>query len=150
MTTTVTIYHNISRDAFFGLNTVLTDDGKATQPGTHPLVKVYAYEIDMWKAGGFEALWKALNVGDDPEFNGDMPLADVLLAQAYRERKLRSLSVGDVVRVGNRWFTVASAGWTEVKAAELQILDTEAAEAAVREMFQMTSDEELTVTVPLS
>ena len=80
----------------------------------------------------------------------DMPLADVLLAQAYRERKLRSLSVGDVVRVGNRWFTVASAGWTEVKAAELQILDTEAAEAAVREMFQMTSDEELTVTVPLS
>lgn len=83
----VTVYHNVARDDedrhvnFFGY-----------QPG-HPLVPVFAYDIDL-PGGGLpellrisEAAFKAFNI--DPEM---LEGKQRELAARYRGRELRSLS----------------------------------------------------------
>ncbi len=95
--TTVTVYHNISRDASFGLNaTFSAASGKGYQARSHELVKVF--EFDAAALPGAEnpdAVYRAFNVGDDPGYASSA--AEFDLAVAYRARDLRSLSVGDVV-----------------------------------------------------
>lgn len=55
-----------------------------------------------------EEVFRLLNVGDDPTFNESGP--DPRAVQ-YRMRGNRSLSVGDVIQIGVRWFACASSGW---------------------------------------
>ncbi len=66
-------------------------------------------------AGAFEIF----NVGDDPAFGEPDPRA-----VEYRKRGNRSLSVGDVVQVGDVWLACASAGWDVIEAPEWVVMDT--------------------------
>jgi len=101
---TVTIWHNIARDAD-GTSTAMLN---GHQPGD-PMVRVFTYQADP--AGGPEAVAEdAFGI-----FNGHPRCAsDGDLARAYYERELRSLSKGDVVVIGEVALAVASAGWTPV------------------------------------
>lgn len=101
---TVTIWHNVADDEH-GRPTAMLD---GYRPGD-PMVEVFTYQADP--AGGPEAVAEeAFGI-----FNGHPRDArDTGLARAYYERELRSLSVGDVVSVGETRLAVAKAGWTPV------------------------------------
>ena len=60
-----------------------------------------------------EALWRLLNIGDDPDFGTPDPRA-----VAYRQRGNRSLSAGDLGCIGSgAWYAAAArAGFTPVPA----------------------------------
>ncbi|WP_433259215.1 hypothetical protein ACQPYK_49490 (plasmid) [Streptosporangium sp. CA-135522] len=68
-----------------------------------PMMRVYAYDIPAEHARNpaqvLEEAYETFNVGDDER------------AQAYRERSNRSLSVGDVVVIGEVAYVCASVGW---------------------------------------
>lgn len=159
---TVSIFHNISRDASFGLNTVFRTgdtrpagvvnvielaDGRftwkdaATLPEErHELAWVFQYD-----AGGcddahalLEAAFETFNIGEDE------------LAGQYRARKLRSLSVGDVVMIDGTVYSCESAGWAERNTTDLRILPAADAEKVIRERYQFKPSEALSVTVPLA
>src|SRR4051812_34243483 len=49
-----------------------------------------------------EQVFRLLNVGDDPEFNAAIDPR----ATTYRAQGHRSLSVGDVVAIDDRWYSV--------------------------------------------
>lgn len=142
----VEVYHNLSRDASFGLNTVFVTDRttergyrKEQQPLTHMLVKVFEYEVEETDPESLLAeAWETFNVGT----NG--------LAQAYWDRRLRSLSVGDVVVLGNEAYSVEpTAGYQPRSFAELRIkTDAATAEDAVRSLYRFAPGEQLSVTVP--
>jgi folylpolyglutamate synthase/dihydropteroate synthase len=145
----VSIYHNVSRDASFGYNTIFRKTERAPGYGKrqavmedekHPLVKVFEYEADDY-CTSVELLNRAFeefNVGTGPR------------AQAYRARRLRSLSVGDVIQVDNVAFACASFGWDEVDLSEAKVLEGQAAVDVIRERYEFRpSETELTVTVPL-
>lgn len=159
----VTVYHNVSRDASFGFNTVFcnTTPGDprgyakrpaATEDEKHPMVKVFEFDADVEGPEGtlmqdgqsthlqfLEQQFERFNVGEDE------------VAQAYRARRLRSLSVGDVVRLGSGYFSVDSCGFSLHAEDELKVLEGAAAVAEVRERYQFRPHEtELTVTVPLA
>lgn len=149
----VTIYHNIDRDSFFGLNTRLSSDKgirnvrKEAVPGSHALVKVFEYEVaeDAETALENEVAFHRFNVGTDE------------LSQAYRARRLRSLSVGDVIGYGpgngppEAFFACASFGWDPVRASDLRVVQGDEAVALIRERFEFRpSETELSVTVPLA
>jgi len=99
----VRIYHNAARDpegrnlGFFGYDP------------EHPMVLVFAYvspETDSGKA--IEQAFHTFNVGEN------------MLATAYRQRKLRSLSVGDIVACDDTYYSCESLGWiTQPKAPRL-------------------------------
>jgi hypothetical protein len=101
---TVTIWHNVASDAH-GRPTGMLD---GYRPGD-PMVAVFTYQADP--AEGPEAVAEeAFGI-----FNGHPRCArDLDLARAYYERGLRSLSVGDIVAVGEIPLAVAKAGWTPV------------------------------------
>jgi hypothetical protein len=105
----VTVYHNVARDS--GGRRVNFD---GYQQG-HPLVPVFTYDIDLL-GGGLaerrriaEAAFEAFNA--DPEM---LQGKQRQLAASYRERRLRSLSVGDVVRVGGIALACAPVGFREI------------------------------------
>jgi hypothetical protein len=92
----IQVFHNVDHDSFFGY-----------QPH-HPLVRVFRGEHQTGEtdpAAVAEELFEAFNIG------GRFPQ----LAEAYRARQLRSLSVGDVVAVGEVPLAVASAGFKPVE-----------------------------------
>lgn len=60
-----------------------------------------------------EQVFRTLNVGDDPELGEPDPRA-----VAYRKRGERSLSKGDVVRIGERWYACASYGFDAIPAPD--------------------------------
>jgi hypothetical protein len=43
------------------------------------------------------------------------------IAEAYRAAGNRSLSVGDVLRIGDTWLACASAGWVELESAPVEV-----------------------------
>lgn len=171
----VSILHNISRDASFGFNAVFRtgdqapegvraialDDGRVswkaeaeTEAERHELVWVFTYEGDSAKDDEtlLAEAWHAFNVGHDPEFG---PPSD--LALAYRARKLRSLSMGDVVIIGHSpqeprspriWS--CDSDWTERQQTDLRILPASDADKAIRARMDFGPDEPLTHTVPLA
>ena len=100
MRTRVTVFHNVSRHAMlagYEHGDVLVPVATWTARRRH----------DPMKAA--DDAFALLNVGDDTAFEPPDPRA-----VEYRDRRNRSLSVGDVVRVGSRWLAVAHAGFTEV------------------------------------
>lgn len=81
------------------------------EPG-HRLVPVFEHEFQNDHTYDIlNHLWWLLNVGDDPDLGGPHPLAT-----EYRARRNRSLSVGDVVKLGDDWWTVADFGWDPIDA----------------------------------
>ncbi|WP_344957676.1 hypothetical protein [Actinomadura miaoliensis] len=93
----------------------------------HPLVHVFEADIDL---GGVvfvsalaEALWAACNL--DPEW---LTGRCAILARAYRDRRLRSMSVGDVVVIGEGEGRVAmcadSVGFSFVRPDRLNVVTT--------------------------
>jgi hypothetical protein len=93
----VRIFHNAARDeagrnlGFFGYQ------------AEHPMVLVFAYTTSSDTDGvAVEEAFEEFNIGEGP------------LAQAYRDRGLRSLSVGDVVAVDDRYHACAESGWARV------------------------------------
>lgn len=171
----ITVLHNVSRDASFGLNTVLGPAGKTYQAGSHQLVKVFEFGADSMTP---DQVFHAFNVGDDPAHA--VSAAEQELASAYRGRRLRAMSVGDVLayeaapayRARRRpppsegdvpafevepggpvaesgYLACERGGWKAVPAGDLAILGPGEAEAVIRERYDIGAGEELTVTVPL-
>jgi hypothetical protein len=139
----VSIYHNISRDASFGLNAVFADGGKrqaVSAEEQHQLVKVFEY--DEPKFTTLEAAFRRFNIEDD------------VIAGSYRSRRLRSLSVGDVVVVNSDKtlplaFSVDSFGFGVRHDSELRVVtDPDEAETLIRSRYGFEPQEELAVTVP--
>jgi hypothetical protein len=122
-TKTVSIYHNVAAhgDGFFGLNTVFRTadsppegknsvqldsggyhykDTAQTHTERHPLVLVFQYTVDdQYDQDILNDAWCTFNESTSK------------LAQTYRSRHLRSLSVGDVVVIDHMSFSVASVGF---------------------------------------
>jgi hypothetical protein len=104
---TVTIWHNVAFDAQ-GRHTAMLD---GYQPGD-PMVRVFAYQASPGRSAEEIADEAFDTFNDHPRDPGG---AD--LACAYYGRRLRSLSVGDVVAAaadGEVRLAVAKTGWTPV------------------------------------
>jgi hypothetical protein len=139
----VTVYHNVARECRFcgvpvtqdpaireGLNWVAdvpgTQEDKtrcATNPTWHdgglanydgwkpgqPLVRVFTTTVEYAQPKPASQIAEFMFA----YFNADAGQG-CALTDEYRARKLRSLSVGDVVQVGDEWLACASMGFTEV------------------------------------
>lgn len=126
--TTVTIFHNISEDAFSGYQ-----DG-------HELVPVFLYSTAGPGAWVCADAFEMFNVGTGP------------VSQDYRARRLRSLSVGDVVMTAGGepgCYAVGKTGWEQVLLSKMRVLTGQAAEDAVRARYQIPEREDLATTVPM-
>lgn len=165
----VTVYHNLSPDAFFGLNTVFRsgdhapegvratplEDGRFAWTAEaehhrerHLLLAVYA--TDMPAADVTNTAWDAFNnVGE-----WHAPMED----PAYFARRLRSLSKGDVLRLdfggerGSEFWSVESGGFRMRDPEQVRTMDHWARadqERAVRDRYQLTATEPLALSVPL-
>jgi len=151
--TVVTVLHNIDRDASLGHNTRLTSShgGRVlperveAEPGDrHPLVAVFRFAAEPGETDPAlcERAWVAFNESDDA------------LATAYRARRLRSLSVGDVLLVETgdqrRAYACASVGWTRTNLDDLRVVEGAEAVRMIRRRFEFRANERgLAVTVPL-
>jgi hypothetical protein len=141
----VTIYHNISRDASFGLNEVFVDSGKrqaVTTDERHVLVKVFEYN-EPEPVGG-DILNDAFSWFNE-NGKGDA------VGRAYRALRLRSLSVGDVIAIEDGdAFSVERFGFQVRLPDELRIeTDLAVADTLIRERYGFEVGEQLTHTVPL-
>ncbi len=156
---TVSVLHNVDPDGFFGLNQVEAAPGLerdwVTKPRAHELVRVFEAPVDrelLERRGALavaEALYRAFNVGDDPDF-GTPGSPEWELATAYRARRLRSLSVGDVLVFGDGvCLAVARMGFAEVDYMHLRVLSPADADPAIRSRYHFGPGEELSITVPL-
>lgn len=161
----VTVLHNLSRDGFFGLNVVFADGGKrqaVTEDERHALVPVFSYRASVRTAPATEPRSpRTAEAGDDldlcedafRDFNGEAVVHD-RLAIGYRARRLRSLSVGDVIVIDDgrtvRAYACASVGWIETALAMLRVVEGAEADAEIRARLQFKPAEALAVTVPLA
>jgi hypothetical protein len=144
----IEILHNIHRDASFGLNCVFfrQDQGghvKETESRAHDLVKVFEYDDNNGPVSPehrLENAFELFNIGH--EHGGKTALA-------YRARNLRSLSVGDVVKVDGVPYACESAGWKQVAETDLRVLGADEAEPVIRARYEFGDGEELSITVPL-
>jgi hypothetical protein len=109
----VKIYLNDGEDHFFGFKNQFANNPELTM--------VHEFEISQtemdWIYKRFskdfvinvlEYVFEETNVGEESK-----------LAQDYRGKRLRSLSVGDVVTVGETAWSVDSIGWGKVTTEEL-------------------------------
>jgi hypothetical protein len=160
--TTVTVFHNVSRDASFGLNAVWrkgpeapegkrayqNQDGswgwkeRAETPAEqHELVRVFEYTADpddVENDNVLNAAYETFNIGVGP------------VAQRYRSYRLRSLSVGDVLRVGDEYWSVEPLGFTRREDSELRVLTAAQARFVVRERYgPWGKNEPLSISPPL-
>lgn len=160
MTSKIEVFHNLSEDAYLGLNVTFqtvtpgpaAPYGYFKRPATvgerHPLVKVFEYDpADLPGDDTLGGAFTTFNVGDDPGFTEPGAMRD--LALRYRARRLRSLSVGDVIAVDGETWACEAAGWRPVAVRELNIVtDPAAAEAIARKRYQIPARERLTISVP--
>lgn len=98
----VTIFHNVATD-HQGRHLGMLDGYGAG----HPVIMVARYETEA--SDPCDEAYFLFNVGHDPEFGKPS-----LIAQEYRFRGNRSLSVGDVVEYDRRYYACASAGWEPI------------------------------------
>jgi hypothetical protein len=103
-TITVSIWHNVALDDQ-GRHSAMLD---GYQPGD-PMVRVFAYQASPGRTAE-ETAAEAYDTFNDHLRDSDG--AD--LACAYYARRLRSLSVGDIVSVGEAALAVDRIGWTPV------------------------------------
>ncbi|MFF0532848.1 hypothetical protein ACFYT3_31300 [Nocardia amikacinitolerans] len=94
----------------------LNNDPRALLDGYSPgaqLVLAYRYTLPAATAGTdpllLERVFAAFN--DHPVHPSDQPHAEAWIA-----KRLRSLSVGDVVALDDRYYACASVGWTSIPA----------------------------------
>lgn len=108
MNDSIKAYHNVAQDESGRPLGML--DGYA--PG-HPVVLVFQAIAPegVGDLAACENVFRLLNVGEDPEFGEPDPAAI-----AYRARGNRSLSVGDLVSVGDRFYQCGRFGWTQLDA----------------------------------
>ena len=143
----IRVFHNISWDASFGLNMALTPEGRfiATPGKRHELVLVFEYD--------------SLVTTDSTSYSDHTLLADAFhtfnvgsndLAATYRVRRLRSLSVGDLVEIDGRAYSCESAGWKAIPHDGMYVLDAAEAERVIRLRYFFDPGEDLCITVPLS
>ena len=105
----VTVYHNVARGPD---DRHINFDGY--QPG-QPLVPVFAYDVELLDGGMPELLLIAERAFE--AFNADPDLLTGRtrdLATRYRARSLRSLSIGDVLRLGDTALACDPVGFREV------------------------------------
>lgn len=104
-TITVTIWHNVARDRHDRPTGML----EGYQPGD-PAVRVFTYQADPAGRTPEEIAEEAFAIcnGHPRDARGED------LARRYYERELRSLSVGDVVAVGEVPLAVGRADWSPV------------------------------------
>lgn len=143
----IEVLHNISPDASFGLNMMFDKDGKFREPGSHELVKVFEFDGSTGRPP--DDVYRMLNVGHEPGFAHNE--YEHRVALQYRARRLRSLSVGDVLIFGHAIRTCIaceSSGWSEVHREDLRVLSTRAALLRVRERYEYSQYEELAISVP--
>jgi hypothetical protein len=96
-----------------------------------------------------DIIYRTCNVGDDLAFTAATS-PEYAVASKYRARRLRSLSVGDVLSFdGEVFLACESFGWKRVAEDELLVLDAEVAEPVIRARYNFGRAEELTVTVPV-
>lgn len=158
---TVTVLHNVHADNWFGVNTLLGDGSARPLPRrsrSHPLVRVFEAELDEQRialiarhgaVAAAEHLFMTFNVGDEPGRADDEYTSQ--LAHAYRARRLRSLSVGDVLLFGDAFaVSCERVGWQIIDSADLLVLNAEDGERAVRTRYQFRPGEQLTLSVPLA
>lgn len=154
----VTVLHNISRDASFGLNQVFsTIAGKHYEPCSHDLVRVFEFDTDDLLDPDVnlapeilgDVVYRVFNVGHETHYYQDEREHE--LALAYRARRLRSLSTGDVLLLGEIALDCCvSFGWEIVSPDDLRIINTaEHAEKLIRLRYDFKPGEPLSLTVPL-
>ena len=119
MTLVLSVYHNVSSDRmrFF-------EGYKPEDPLTHVFDLAVPDHIDLETNYGVDTAldyaFMALNVGhEDFAVITDEGKANVI---AYRERKNRSLSVGDVIIIDGVAFACAALGWGVVTVHPHQII----------------------------
>lgn len=94
------VYLNEARDPYAGFD-----------PQEAELVMAHSFDLDLGKEDikvYLEKIFEEFNIGEGP------------MAQAYRDKMLRSLSVGDVVVVGESAWSCDRYGWTKISAKDLQ------------------------------
>ncbi len=105
---TVTIWHNTEAEdgRYVGML-----DGYQVH---HILTAVYRWEtdVDTRSEDFLPDVFRLFNVGHDPDFG-----RPDIRAVEYRRNKNRSLSVGDVVQVGDQWFGLDKGGWFDLQAS---------------------------------
>ena len=104
---TVTIWHNVAVDG-----RAAHRDAGGLPPGD-PVVRVFTYQADPAGRTPEELAEEAFAICNGHA--GDTRGED--LARRYYQRQLRSLSVGDVVAVGEAGLAVGRVGWTRSGAA---------------------------------
>lgn len=144
----IAVYHNLNIDCGFGLNQTIGDGGRrpAEPHERHELVKVFEYEDSAPREPAevmalLERAFYEFNVGEDD------------LAAAYRARRLRSLSVGDVLILaseseGEGAWSCQMAGWAPVPTGELRVVAAAEADKILRERFQYAPEDALSISVP--
>ena len=98
---TVTVYHNTGPDHFFGFNELSPAE----------LVAVHGFNLPGADdpMTDLNYIWEQLNIDQPTE----------AWAKRYRLKRLRSLSVGDVVTIGEVAWAVGSYGWDRITTHEL-------------------------------
>jgi hypothetical protein len=112
-TITVTIFHNVARD-HEGRHTAML---AGYQPGD-PMVRVFTYQADPAGRSPEEIAEEAFAIcNGHPRDAGGQELA-----RRYYQRRLRSLSVGDVVAIGEVALAVGRpAGWDPVRGGMAEV-----------------------------
>jgi hypothetical protein len=103
---TISIWHNVARDAQ-GRHTGFLD---GFTPGDE-MVKVFTYEMESAGRSVEEIAEQAFAMFNDAPSGSEA----AELARQYRARQLRSLSVGDIVTVGEAPLTVERFGFAPLK-----------------------------------
>lgn len=115
----VTVLHNTTRDDLF----------RAYRPLTSVMEPVFELDVplDQWGPDIERIARMVFTLGNvDPEMVADAPGSDALLdaIAAYRARRVRSISVGDVIVIGEVVLAVDRIGFT-VQTAPVKLLGSE-------------------------
>lgn len=112
MTTTIKVFLNEGEDNFFGFVNDFANAPALRLAAEFDLVLPSVRLIDGKPLDVLERVFEQLNIG------GDLVPAEPW-TDAYRAAGNRSLSVGDVVVVGEAAFAVGSYGWDAVPTGDL-------------------------------
>lgn len=102
----ISVYFNLHEDHFFGY-----EHG-------HPVQRVFSYEAPR-TSGLMELAEEAFAAFNAPLELLSEPYRGV--AERYRAAGNRSLSVGDLLKIDDDWVACASAGWTRLEQAPVEV-----------------------------